>query len=890
MSARKPAAAEGRAFVEVEGARHHNLRDLSAKIPLRSFSVVTGVSGSGKSTLAFDILFASGQARYLECLNAYARQFVQPQARPDVRAIRNLPPTVAIEQRLSQGGWKSTVATATELHNDLRLLFLALGEQRCPDCGLAVQKQTPEQIVARILEKEDGREVSLLARLVSGRKGIYPALAEWAARHGHSMLRVDGVWVPTKPWKNPDRFKEHDIDLEVGRLRASAAAAHRLLDLVRAALRLGGGVLRASPKRGAEYVLSAARACPGCGRSSEAPDPRLFSFNSARGRCPACGGFGVGTARVRDRDAEAERGRRETTFADMAAEETPADVATLCPVCRGMRLNPEALAFRFHGRSIGDYARLSVDALADWADGEPFTPRERAIAAGPLADLRSRLSFLRKTGLGYLALDRAVPTLSGGEAQRIRLAAQLGSNLAGACYVLDEPTIGLHPCDTEKLLDTLVALRDKGNTVVVVEHDEQTMRRADWICDLGPGAGVQGGRLLAQGPLPEILACKESKTARALLHPMAHPTREGGRRALRGVPAVRVRGAFLHNLRNVDAAFPLGRFTVVTGVSGSGKSTLVRDVLFASLAPLTGGGKPAPVGCKAVEGWERIARVLEVDQTPIGRTPRSCPATYVGFWSAIRDLFAATPEARIRGWGADRFSFNVKGGRCPTCEGQGVVRAQMAFLPDVLSECDACRGARFNPETLLARWNGRTVADVLAMSVDEALDFFRDVPQLGPPLALLRDVGLGYLALGQRSNTLSGGEAQRIKLVTELARCAPRAGARTPPTLYVLDEPTVGLHPSDVANLLRVVHRLVDAGHTVVMIEHDPDAMLDADCIVDLGPGGGVSGGRVVARGAPDDLAARPPALSRTAAFLAGRLSGSAPSGRGGKLRGRGRV
>ena len=865
--AKTPAAAHG--FIEVDGARHHNLRDLSAAVPLRSFSVVTGVSGSGKSTLAFDILFASGQARYLECLNAYARQFVQPQAKPDVRAIRNLPPTVAIEQRLSQGGWKSTVATATELHNDLRLLFLALGEQRCPDCGLPVRKQTPEQIVARLLEKEDGREISLLARLVSGRKGIYPALADWAARHGHTMLRVDGVWVPTKPWKNPDRFKEHDIDLEVGRLRVGAASAHRLLDVLRAALRLGGGVVRVSPKRGAEYVASTARACPSCGRSFEAPDPRLFSFNSARGRCPACGGFGVGRVRGgRDRDAEADRGRRETTFADMAAEESPDDTATICPVCRGMRLNPEALAFRFHGRSIGDYARLSVDALADWVAREDFTAREGAIADGPLKDLRSRLSFLHEVGLGYLALDRAVPTLSGGEAQRIRLAAQLGSNLAGVCYVLDEPTIGLHPRDTAKLLDTLVALRDKGNTVVVVEHDEQTMRRADWICDLGPGAGVKGGRLLAQGPLPEILRCKESKTAQALLHPLPHPTREGGRRPLRGVPAIRVRGASLHNLRNVDASFPLGRFTVVTGVSGSGKSTLVRDVLYASLAPLTGGGKPSPVGCRAVEGWEKVARVLEVDQSPIGRTPRSCPATYVGFWGAIRDLFAATPEARIRGWGADRFSFNVKGGRCPACEGQGVVRAQMAFLPDVVSECDACRGARFNPETLLARWNGLTAADVLALSVDEAIDAFRDVPQLAAPLALLRDVGLGYLSLGQRSNTLSGGEAQRIKLVTELARCAPRAGARTPPTLYVLDEPTVGLHPSDVANLLRVVHRLVDAGHTVVMIEHNTDVMLDADNLVDLGPEGGVSGGRVVCHGAPDELAARRPAGSRTAECL----------------------
>ncbi|MBR1609303.1 MAG: excinuclease ABC subunit UvrA, partial [Kiritimatiellae bacterium] len=551
-------------------------------------------------------------------------------------------------------------------------------------------------------------------------------------------------------------------------------------------------------------------------------------------------------------------------------EEEPEEGAATCPACGGARLNPEALAFRWHGLGIADFAAFSVDRAAAWFAAFRPGKREAAIADGPVKDLRSRLEFLHRVGLGYLSLDRAVPSLSGGEGQRIRLAAQLGSNLRGVCYVLDEPTIGLHPRDTDVLLDTLCALRDKGNTVVVVEHDPRTMRRADWVLDLGPGAGSRGGTLLSQGPLAQIAKNPESPTARALSVPLPHPVRPGGRRPLEGAASVTVRGATLHNLKDVDASFPLGRFTVVAGVSGSGKSTLVRDVLYASLAPVTGGGDAKPVGCRAVEGWEAVKRALEVDQSPIGRTPRSCPATYVGFWGAIRDLFASTPEARIRGWGPARFSFNVAGGRCPVCEGQGVVKSEMAFLPDVTTTCEACGGARFNPETLMARWNGKSVADVLRMGVEEALELFRGVPQVAAPLALLRDVGLGYLPLGQQSSTLSGGEAQRIKLVTELSRCASgRPDARVAKTLYVLDEPTVGLHPSDVAKLLSVIHRLVDSGHTVVAIEHNTDVMLDADCLLDLGPEGGAGGGSIVAFGPPDRLARRPPARSRTAACLA---------------------
>ena len=865
--------------IEIEGARHHNLKDVSARIPLGSLAVVTGVSGSGKSTLAFDIVFASGQRRYLDCVSAWARQFVQPQAKPDVRGLRNLPPTVAIEQRLSRGGWKSTVATVTEIHNDLRLLFLTLGEPFCPDCGERVEKQSPERIVERLVSLHAGSSVTLLSRLVSGRKGTYPALAAWAAKRGCKTLRADGRWVPTSPWKPLDRFREHDVDYPVATVAVGRDASSRraLADAVREALKLGNGVARVLAPGGGESVVSTSRACPRCGRSFEDPDPRLFSFHSARGRCPACAGFGVGsagakaaaaTARGRDED----RGpQRETTFADAEREELPDDFETVCPACGGTRLNAEARAFRFAGLGIGDFGRMTVAEAAEFFSSFRPSDRERAVAEGPVRDLVSRLSFLRGVGLDYLSLGRAAPTLSGGEGQRIRLAAQLGSNLRGVCYVLDEPTIGLHPRDTATLLDTLCALRDKGNTVVVVEHDEQTMRRADWIVDLGPGAGVEGGRVVAQGPLETVLRSTESRTAQCLAHPIAHPTHP--RRPLAGAPRLVVRGATAHNLRGIDAEFPLGRFTVVTGVSGSGKSTLVRDVLYASLSPVTSGGAPVPRGCRAIEGWEALSRVMEVDQTPIGRTPRSCPATYVGFWDAVRALFAAAPEAKIRGWGPSRFSFNVAGGRCPVCEGQGVVKSEMAFLPDVVTTCDACGGARFTDETLLARWNGKSIADVLAMSVSEALDFFRGIPAVAAPLALLRDVGLGYLSLGQQSSTLSGGEAQRIKLVTELARCAvsqSKAGAKLQPTLYVLDEPTVGLHSADVANLLAVVHRLVDAGHTVVAIEHNTDVMLDADCILDMGPDGGSGGGRIVAFAPPDRLQRRPPKLSRTAQVLAG--------------------
>lgn len=875
------------AMISVRRARAHNLRNIDVDLPLNAFSVITGVSGSGKSTLAFDILFSSGQRRYLECLNAYARQFVQPQAKPDVLSLTALPPTVAIEQRLSQGGWTSTVATVTELYNNLRLLFLTLGEQHCPDCGGSIEQQTPEQILAQMLRRHQGEDLLLVARLVSGRKGIYKELAEWASKRGYTTLRVDGTWRDTKPWVAPDRYKMHDIDLPVARFSVSEAVTKPLLAGIKEALDHGSGILRVLPavRRGAtgnkafkEYVVSTARVCAACEISFEEPDPRLFSFNSSRGRCPACNGYGVEAGRGASRKKKKGNSRGQTLdFADAVGDTIDGHGSAVCPVCRGSRLNATARAFRFHGAGIADLTRQTVSEALRTFSTLKLGKREQAVASGIVGDMVSRLAFLEKVGLGYLSLDRAVPTLSGGEGQRIRLAAQLGSNLCGVCYILDEPTIGLHQRDTEMLLETLVGLRDKGNTVIVVEHDEQTMLQADYIVDMGPGAGVEGGRVVVQGVLEHVMQSDVSRTAHFLREPMVHPLR-GGWRDCRKAKQLVIRGAFLHNLKKIDVSIPLARFTVVTGVSGSGKSTLVRDVLYDSLRPINAPrGRPALVGCRGIEGEKSIKRVLEVDQTPIGRTPRSCPATYVGFWTAIRNLFAATPEARLRGYDASRFSFNIAGGRCPDCSGQGMVRMEMSFLPDVTALCETCNGARFNPETLNIKYNGKSIADVLAMSVMEALPLFASHLPIRHALQLLVDVGLGYLSLGQQSSTLSGGEAQRIKLVKELARCTPKPGIRQQPTLYVLDEPTVGLHMADIDNLLKVIHKLVDGGHTVVVIEHNPDVIAEADWVIDLGPEGGDDGGRIVAQGSPEKLAKRPPARSFTARYLRETLSRREP-------------
>ncbi len=879
---------EGADAIRIVNAREHNLQSLNVDIPRGKFTVVSGVSGSGKSTLAFDILFNEGQRRYLESLNAYARSIVQPAGRPEVDAVWGIPPTVAIEQRLSRGGRKSTVATTTEVWHFLRLLWVKLGLQHCVHDGAPVRPQSAESIAAQILRDHAGQHIGLLAPLVVHRKGIYTDLAKWAKARGHSHLRVDGEFLPTDPWPKLDRFKEHTIELPVGDVVVNPANEAELRQHLAEALDTGKGVLHLlapldglaerlesgepTAGLGTLKVFSTKRACPQCGTSYPELDPRLFSYNSKHGWCGTCVGTGLALTReqrkafddsVRDDD---NRGREQSFPSEEPEVEGLAGEA--CPDCHGARLNPVARGVSFHDRGIHEVAGWSVQQARTWIESLDLEGRDAGIARDVLVEIRSRLSFLEEVGLGYLTLDRAAPTLSGGEAQRIRLAAQLGSHLQGVCYVLDEPTIGLHPRDNGILLGALEKLGRAGNTLVVVEHDEDTIRRADHVIDIGPGAGKRGGRLVASGSPAELAAHPDSLTGRCLATPLKHPLHPRRPVAADG-PALALRGATLHNLQAVDVDVPLARLVAVTGVSGSGKSTLARDVLLANVAALVAAKGRAPdeaaasqvplLGCTGLSGWGGVDRVLEVDQTPIGKTPRSCPATYIGFWDPIRKLFTETLEAKARGYTAARFSFNTGQGRCPACEGQGVRTIEMSFLPDVKVPCDVCHGQRFNAETLAVTWRGRSIGDVLRMEVDEAVEFFASMPSIAHPLKLLQDVGLGYLTLGQPSPTLSGGEAQRIKLVTELSKVrddVTRRGQKPPHTLYVLDEPTVGLHMADVEKLIHVLHRLVDGGHSVVVIEHDLDVVAEADWVVDLGPEGGSGGGRVVCAGAPEALVA----------------------------------
>jgi excinuclease ABC subunit A len=902
--ARRDAARVVDESIRIVNAREHNLRGasadvaghatsgLSVDIPRGKFNVITGVSGSGKSTLAFDILFNEGQRRYLESLNAYARSIVQPAGRPEVDAVFGIPPTVAIEQRLSRGGRKSTVATTTEVWHFLRLLWVKLGTQRCTHDGAEVRPQSVESIAAQLLRDHRGQHVGLLAPLVVNRKGVYTDLAKWAKARGHSHLRVDGAFVRVDPWPRLDRFKEHTLELPVGDLVIEADREAELRELLARALDVGKGVMHLlAPLDGLDgalvdgqggegigqvKVFSTKRACPACGTSYPEPDPRMFSYNSKHGWCTTCVGTGLALTREQrkafddsQRDDD-DRGREQNFPSEEPEVEGIGDQP--CPDCGGARLNAVARAIRFDGRPITEVAQWAVGEARRWVEGLALAGRDADIARDVLVEIRSRLEFLQDVGLGYLTLDRAAPTLSGGEAQRIRLAAQLGSNLQGVCYVLDEPTIGLHPRDNQILLGALGRLSAKGNTLVVVEHDEETIRRAEHIIDIGPGAGHRGGRLVAEGTVDALARRPESVTGRWLAQPLKHPVKPR-RPADPKAGLLRVEGAALHNLRDVEVSIPLNRLVAVTGVSGSGKSTLARDVLLANLQAVVGqraGKAPAWFGCRGIEGWQAVDRVLEVDQTPIGKTPRSCPATYIGFWDAIRKLFTETLEAKARGYGPARFSFNTggkgaagqpaAGGRCPACEGQGMRTIEMSFLPDVKVPCDQCHGARFNPETLAVSWRGKSIGDVLRMEVDEAVDFFASMPSIAHPLRLLRDVGLGYLTLGQPSPTLSGGEAQRIKLVTELAKVrddVTRRGQNPPRTLYVLDEPTVGLHMADVEKLIHVLHRLVDGGHSVVVIEHDLDVIAEADWVIDLGPEGGAGGGQVTAACDPEELVRR---------------------------------
>ena len=825
--------------IAVSGAREHNLKNIALSIPRNQLVVLTGVSGSGKSTLAFDILFAEGQRRYLESLAPYVRQYVKILERPDVDHVSGLPPTVAIEQRISYASRRSTVATLTEIYHFLRLLFSKLGSRHCPGCGRRLTTQTREAITAQIRLRYRNQKASILSPKVAGRKGFHKDILARARRKGFDKARIDGEFKPITAGMALSRYHEHTIELVTGKLPSAHPA-----QTVERALAEGAGSLIIVDSSGSEEVFSLKGICPSCGIGLETLDPRLFSFNSAHGACPKCNGMG--------RLPHAEKKNHSG--------------GGICPRCRGSRLKETALAVKINGYSIWDLVQQPALQLEAILGQFHFKPEENVIAEPVLTEIRSRLALLNQLGLSYLSLSRSGDTLSGGEAQRVRLAAQLGSNLTGVLYVLDEPTIGLHPRDNHVLIAALQALKARGNSVVVVEHDEETIRAADTVIDLGPGAGQAGGTVVASGGLKDLQKNPASVTG-ALIN--GRRRRVTSRlRPCQDRPRLKVCNAAEHNLKNIDVEFPLGAFICVTGVSGSGKSTLLKETLFKGVQnrllkkTLTAGR------CRDIQGWQHIDRALEVDHSPIGRTPRSAPASYVGFLNDIRNLFAGTPDARMRGFRPGRFSFNLAEGRCQSCKGHGSLKVEMSFLPEVYIACEACQGRRFNPETLAVRYKGKTISEVLDLTFTAAAEFFRQVPSIRRSLDGVCNIGLGYLRLGQPSPTLSGGEAQRTKLARELVKASKGR------TLYILDEPTTGLHLSDVQNLLEVLQKLVDEGNTVAVIEHNIEIIKAADYIIDLGPEGGDGGGRLVASGSPVDLLAHPKG-SHTAHFLAKYLAKS---------------
>ncbi len=931
--------------ITIVGAKEHNLKNISLKIPRDRFVVITGLSGSGKSSLAFDIIYAEGQRRYIDSLSAYARQFLQVMARPNVDLLAGIPPTVAIEQRLSQGGKNSTVATVTEIYHYLRLLYAKVGKQHCVQCGRQIRSLTRSQILDRIGRSYRGKEVMVLSPIVRGRKGFHKEVIAGARRLGYRRARIDGKLIDLRApelAQGLERFKEHDIDIVIGKAKAGG---HEVEALVDHGLRLGNGVIHLISERG-EQIFNQRLFCLRCGIGYEPLDPRLFSFNSRQGACSHCGGMGfqwdfdpdllfadrrksvsqslrgiadsftVNAAHLErviqrllkeiedidpiDTDKPFGRlakkiqeeilfgGTGRAAFAGLiprlreiwqdGADEANQELSELltespCTACHGQRLNPRAQAVRVDGKAISQVTALSVDDAKKYFDGLKLTQsdngnaeRDHAVADKIVREIQQRLNFLAEVGLPYLTLDRRADTLSGGEAQRIRLAAQLGSSLRGVCYILDEPTIGLHPRDNAMLLRTLRRLKEVGNSVLVVEHDEATIEAADLIVDLGPGAGVRGGSIVSMGTPEEIRHNPNSPTGAFL---RAEKKRIGPKRELTKSNWLSIRGAKANNLKNVDVRLPLGMWTCVTGISGSGKSTLVKEVLYKGLKIKLDQFAGRPGSHKEITGWQSLERIVEVDQTPIGKTPRSVPASYVGILDEIRKLYALAPEARLRGYTPSRFSFNVKGGRCEECAGQGKIRKEMSFLPDVFVDCEACGGERFNEDTLAIRFNDKSIADVFRMTVEEAVPFFHAFPKIARPLKILDDTGMGYIALGQASNTLSGGEAQRIKLAYELGKESHGK------TLYVLDEPTTGLHFVDVEKLIHILHRLVEMGNTVVTIEHNLDIVKDADYLIDLGPEGGENGGRVVARGSPLEVSADGQ-HSFTARFLRDYLNGAA--------------
>ena len=875
-----PTTAAGAEVIAIHGAREHNLKNISLAIPRNQFVVVTGLSGSGKSTLAFDLLFAEGQRRFLDSMNVYARQFIEQLARPEVDLITGIPPAVSIEQRHSRGGGKSTVATVTEVYHFVRLLFARLGTQFCPQCQRPVQAQTRDQVGRRLEEEMKKRgDLLLLAPVVKNRKGFHTGVAAWAAKHGYAEVRADGKLHPTNQPLRLDRFREHDVEIVAGRLdkkrRPTPSERKAARDLIDAALQLGRGTLYALGNDRKTSVHSTERSCPACGESFGPLDPKMFSYNSPQGWCPACRGFGE-IFYLPDVERGARAGAIEESWFEWQEGRRE-----ICQSCHGTRLNAIARAVRLWnfnvrapkantGESPGasptivELSNAPVDVALAWFQGLRLKGRQAEIARDILPEIRERLKFLREVGLGYLQLGRGATTLSGGEAQRIRLATQLGSNLSGVLYILDEPTIGLHARDNEKLLHALELLKARGNSLLVVEHDEATMRRADYIIDLGPGAGVNGGEVVASGTWDELMAQEHSVTTQCLRSKKSYPAR-GRRRPV--VPdteqaALTLAGATLHNLKNLTVSFPLHCFVCLTGVSGSGKSTLLRDCLLPVVRARVSRSRKmsAPKDAGTVTGADSIRAVYEVDQSPIGRTLRSVPATYAGFFDAIRQLFAQTPEARLRGYSAGRFSFNSPQGRCPECLGTGTIKLEMNFMPPAYVRCETCQGTRFNRETLDIQFRHLNIAEVLDLSVGQALQTFAAFPKIARALEALRDTGLDYIKLGQSSPTLSGGEAQRLKIVAHLLAgfSKPEDAEHFPPgrsSLFLLEEPTVGLHMADVKRLVEALQRLVDAGHTVIVIEHNLELIAEADWIIDLGPEGGGEGGRIVGVGTPESLA-----------------------------------
>ncbi|MFI7436188.1 excinuclease ABC subunit UvrA [Micromonospora haikouensis] len=935
----------------IRGAREHNLRDVSLDLPRDALIVFTGLSGSGKSSLAFDTIFAEGQRRYVESLSSYARQFLGQMDKPDVDFIEGLSPAVSIDQKSTSRNPRSTVGTITEVYDYLRLLYARVGEPHCPVCGERISRQSPQQIVDRVLAMAEGTRFMVLAPVVRGRKGEYVDLFAELQGKGYARARVDGVVHPLTEPPKLKKQEKHTIEVVIDRLTVKPGAKQRLTDSVEAALGLSGGLVlldfvdlaEDDPDRERRY--SEHLACPNDHPLAiEDLEPRVFSFNAPYGACPECTGLGtkkevdpellvpdpertlregaiqpwssghnleyflrlleaLGEAEHFDVDtpwralpARAQKTilhgsgdqvhvryrnkfgrersyytgfegvvqwieRRHTdTESEWSREKYEGYMRDVpCAACGGARLKPEVLAVTLAGKSIAEVCNLSVGECAELLAGIELTDRQKMIAERVLKEINARLRFLLDVGLDYLSLDRPAGTLSGGEAQRIRLATQIGSGLVGVLYVLDEPSIGLHQRDNHRLIETLVRLRGLGNTLIVVEHDEDTIRTADWIVDIGPGAGEHGGRIVHSGSVPDLLANPESVTGAYLSGRREIPTPTGRRPQTPGRELV-VHGAREHNLRNLTVSFPLGQLIAVTGVSGSGKSTLVNDILHAVLANQINGARHVPGRHTRVSGLEHVDKVVGVDQSPIGRTPRSNPATYTGVWDHVRKLFAETTEAKVRGYGPGRFSFNVKGGRCEACSGDGTIKIEMNFLPDVYVPCEVCKGARYNRETLEVHYKGKTVSDVLEMPIEEAAEFFSAIPAIHRHLKTLVDVGLGYVRLGQPAPTLSGGEAQRVKLASELQK---RSTGRT---VYVLDEPTTGLHFEDIRKLLMVLEGLVDKGNTVITIEHNLDVIKTADWLIDMGPEGGHRGGTVLATGSPEEVAEVPE--SHTGRFL----------------------